>query len=324
MTKLAAGFMAVALTVLVAGCGDDEPATEPAAVAQPGLPVAAAEAVLAAFDQADSAASSAADPNGLKAQEMTPSLDISLAAANRARHAKRTPPAFRHTEPGFAIPAGDATCFLVVASLRVTGTELSLADVTQFVRQDGGGWKASHNVSINQATTAQARTLAGRPALPTTTLLDEPRRQGLVAEVFNRTIGADGANLSVLASSNLLDRQFAAGWEVYQQQLGAHGMTATRKLVGAEWSQCAARTDAGVFTFLTIRAADTVAGSGGKPATLAPPSPDLIGLGKDAPVTAPSITISRVQVFLLFVPTAAGQAATLLGLGDAPTTISTG
>jgi hypothetical protein len=326
MTKLAAGAVAVAVAVLVAGCGKGQPAAgAPAeAAAPPGLPVATAEAVLAAFDQADSAASSAADPAGLTAQEVAPSLDISLAAANRARFAKRTPPAFRHTDPGFAIPAGDASCFLVVASLQVTGTELALADVTQFVRQDGGGWKASHNVGVNQALVAQARTLTGRPAVPTATALDEPRRQALAGEVFNRTIGASSPNLTQLASSNLLDRQFAAGWAVYQQQLAGVGMTAERELAGAEWSQCAARTDAGVFTFLTLRATDTVAGARGKPATLGPPSPDLIGLGRTRPVKAASITISRVQVFLLFVPSAAGQPATLLGLGDAPTAISTG
>ncbi|WP_432967441.1 hypothetical protein [Dactylosporangium sp. CA-233914] len=325
MNKVVAGVVTLALAGLVAGCGKADPTGgAPAEAApQPGLATAAAEAVLAAFDQADSAASSAGDPAGLKAQEVPPSLDLSLAAANRAKAAKRTPPAFRHTQPGFAIPAGDATCFLVVAGLQVTGAEQALADVTQFVKQDGGGWKASHNVSINQATVAQARALAGRPAVATTTALDEQRRQALQDEVFARSTGAGSPALSVLASSNLLDRQFAAGWAVYQQQLGGVGMTAKRELRGSEWSQCAAKTDGGVFAFLTIRAADTVAGSGGKPATLAPQSPDLQGLGKAEAVTAASITVSRVQVFLLFVPTTAGQPATLLGLGDAPTALTT-
>ncbi|GAA1762830.1 hypothetical protein GCM10009681_37390 [Luedemannella helvata] len=318
-------MVAVVLAVLAAGCGKGDPAdAAPAGQAPPGLPIAAAEAILAAFDQADSAASSATDPDGLKAQEVPPSLDISLAAANRARFAKRTPPAFRHTDPGFAIPSGDASCFLTVASVQVTGSQLTLADVSQFVRQAGGGWKVSHNVGLSQAAVAQARTLAGQPALATAAALDEPRRQALATEVFNRSIGAESANLALLASSDLLDRQFAAGWEVYQQQLAGYQMSAKRELSGAEWSQCAARTDAGVFTFLTLRAADTVAGTGGRSATLAPPSPDLIGLGRTAPVTAPSITISRVQVFLLFVPSTAGQPATLLGLGDAPTAINTG
>jgi hypothetical protein len=324
MTKLVAGVMAVAVAVLAAGCAEANPAGgSPAEAAPAGFPAAAAEAVLAAFDQADAAASSAADPAGLKAQEMPPSLDVSLAAANRAKAAKRTPPGFRHVQPGFAIPAGEPSCFLVVAGLQVTGAEQALADVTQFVRQDGGGWKASHNVSLNQAVVAQARGMAGQPAVTSVEALPEQRRQELSAEVFHRTVGEGTADLKVLGSSNLLDRQFAAGWAVYQQQLAGVGMTAKRELRGAEWSQCAARTDAGVFTFLTLRAADTVAGSAGKPATLAPPSPDLLGLGKAEPVSAASITIARVQVFLLFVPSAAGQPAALLGLGDAPTAIST-
>lgn len=325
MNKVMAGVLTVTLASATAGCAKVDPAggTPAGAAPQPGLAVAAAEAVVAAFDQSDSAASSAADPAGLKAQEVPPSLDISLAAANRAKAAKRTPPAFRHTQPGFAIPAGDATCFLVVAGLQVSGAEQALADVTQFVRQDGGGWKASHNVSVSQASATQARALAGRPAMPTTSVLDEQRRTELQNEVFARTTGAGTAALTVLASSNLLDRQFAAGWAVYQQQLGAVGMTAKRELRGAEWSQCAARTDSGVFTFLTVRAADTVAGSPGKPATLVPQSPDLQGLGKAEAVSGDTITISRVQVFLLFVPSAAGQPATLLGLGDAPTALTT-
>ena len=324
MTKVAAGVVAVALAVLVAGCARADPVGgEPVEAAVAGFSEEAAAAVLAAFDQADSAASSAADPVGLTAQEVSPSLDVSLAAANRAKQAKRTPPAFRHTQPGFAIPSEDPACFLVVASLQVSGAELALADVTQFVRQDGGGWKVSHNVSVNQAFAAQARSLAKRPVLTTVAALDERRRDDLAAEVLSRTVGGSSANLSVLASSNLLDRQFAAGWEIYQQQLAGAGMTAKRELLKVEWSQCAARTDAGVFTFLTLRAADVVSGTADKPATLSPQSPDLIGLGEAAAVTAPSITISRVQVFLLFVPAAAGQPAALLGLSDAPTALKT-
>ncbi|MEV0135938.1 hypothetical protein AB0H83_46790 [Dactylosporangium sp. NPDC050688] len=204
MTKLAAGVVVVALAVLAAGCASaDQVGGKPAGAAVAGFPEEAAAAVLAAFDQADSAASSAADPVGLKAQEVPPSLDASLAAANRAKHAKRTPPSFRHTQPGFAIPEGDPACFLVVASLQVSGAELALADVTQFLRQDGGGWKASHNVSVNQASAAQARTLARQPVLATGAALDEPRRDGLAAEVFRRTTGAGAADLSVLAGSNL-------------------------------------------------------------------------------------------------------------------------
>ncbi|GAA2575805.1 hypothetical protein GCM10010435_59800 [Winogradskya consettensis] len=323
MKIVAAGVVAV-LAVGVAGCANGSPAApDPAVAAAPGFPAQAALAVLAAFDQADSVASAAADPAGLKAQEVPPSLDVSLAAAHRATLAKRTPPSFVHTQPGFAVPAGDASCFLVVASLKVTGTELPLSDVTQFVRQEGGGWKASHNVGVGQSGVAQARTLAGSTALPSTTALDDVRRKDLETEVFARTTAADSPNLSVLATSNLLDRQFAAGWEVYQQQLGGAGMTAARELREAQWSQCAARTDAGVFAFLTLRAADTVSGSKGKPAVLAPPSPDLAGLGRTGPVSASRIVISRVQVFLLFVPAAAGQPATLLGLTDAPTALST-
>ncbi|MEV4708482.1 hypothetical protein [Actinoplanes sp. NPDC049316] len=324
MRKVAAG-VAVALSVGVAGCANgDPPAGAPAAAARPGFSVEAADAVLSAFDQADSAASGASDPAGLKAQEVPPSLDISLASANRARIAKRTPPAFRHTAAGFALPAGDASCFLVVASLQVQGTELPLSDITQFVRQDSGGWKVSHNVGVGQSAVAQARTLAGGAAVATGTALDETRRKQLETEVFSRTISAAAPDVTVLASSDLLDRQFAAGWDVYRQQLSGVGMRVERTMTDAGWSQCAARTDAGVFAFLTLRATDTVVGGKGKPATLAPPSPDLLGLGRTEPVSAPSIAVSRVQVFALFVPAAAGKPATLLGLNDAPTALDLG
>ncbi|MEK8104190.1 hypothetical protein NKG94_01880 [Micromonospora sp. M12] len=55
--------------------------------------------VLTAFDQADSAASVAGDVEALRAQEVSPSLDLSIAAVRRAAYNQRPQPSFQHINP---------------------------------------------------------------------------------------------------------------------------------------------------------------------------------------------------------------------------------
>ncbi|MDG4809408.1 hypothetical protein O7634_21895 [Micromonospora sp. WMMD1120] len=320
-------LVAAAMTLLVlAGCGGgpvDAATPAPAGSATFGRERAAL--VLTAFDQADSAASVAGDVEALRTQEVSPSLDLSIAAIRRAAYNQRPQPSFQHINPAFAVPPGDPSCFLATATLRLAGSELAPTDVSQFVRGDDGQWKLSHNVQVTQPALVVARSIDGRPATQGATAVDETTGRALAAEVFARSIGSTTGNRSLVASSPLLDGQFAGGWEVYGQQLAGVGAKVERAMDRAEWSDCAVAAPAGTLTFLTIHATDTLRPAPGGPATvrMVPQSPDLIATGHRTAISGTSIRVTRVETFLLLVP-AQGTGATVLGLNDTALSVTTG
>ncbi|WP_140158138.1 hypothetical protein [Micromonospora sp. NBS 11-29] len=317
---------AVTALLVLGGCGG-----EPVDAATPAPSGAAtfgrerATLVLTAFDQADSAASVAGDVEGLRAQESSPSLDLSIAAVRRAVYNQRTQPSFQHVNPVFAVPPGDPTCFLATATLRLAGSELAPTDVSQFVLGADGQWKLSHNVQVTQPSLVVARSIDGRPATRGGAVPDETSRRALAAEVFARSIGTSTGNRSLVASSTLLDGQFAGGWEVYGQQLAGVGATVRRTMDRAEWSDCAVAAPTGTLVFLTIHATDTLRSTPDGPGTvqMVPQSPDLIATGHRAPVSGKSIRVSRVETFLLLVP-AQTVNTSVLGLNDTALTVTAG
>jgi outer membrane murein-binding lipoprotein Lpp len=125
---LSAGLV-VAMCAL-AGCADRPPTVPRVALTSTvtGLTAAKAASILSSFDAADSAATAAGNIEALRSQEITPALQSSIAAARRNALTKRAQPGYRHTNPRFAVPAGDATCFMVGATLHSTGTELGVTD----------------------------------------------------------------------------------------------------------------------------------------------------------------------------------------------------
>ncbi|WFE40205.1 hypothetical protein [Micromonospora sp. WMMD998] len=314
---------ATALLVL-AGCGDGPvDAAAPAASDPATFGRDRAALVLTAFDQADSAASVAGDVEALRTQEVSPSLDLSIAAVRRATYNKRPQPSFQHLNPAFAVPPGDPACFLATATLRLAGSELAPTDVSQFVLDADGQWKLSHNIQVTQPSLVVARSIDGRPATEGGEALDETSRRALAAEVFARSIGSTTSNRALVASSPLLDGQFAGGWEVYGQQLAGVGATVRRTMDRAEWSDCAVAVPTGTLTFLTIHATDTLSPAPDGPATvtMVPQSPDLIATGHRAPVSGKSIRVTRVETFLLLVP-AQVTGASVLGLNDTALTVT--
>jgi hypothetical protein len=281
--------------------------------------------ILSAFDQADSAASVAGDIAALRVQEVTPSLDVSVAAIRRAEYNQRIQPGFRHINPAFALPAGDPDCFVVTATLKLAGLESAPTDVSQFVRDADGQWKVSHNIQVGSTALVAARSIAGRPATAGAAALDETSRRVLAAEVFARTTGQTAGNRAVIASSTLLDEQFAGGWEIYGQQLAGAGATVKRTLDRAVWSRCAVPVAAGTLTFLTVYATDTLrpAPKSRRTVTMVPQSPDMISTGHRTAITGTSIRVTRVETFLLLVP-AVTTGTTVLGLNDTALTVATG
>ncbi len=316
-------LVALSAAVALSACGDDAASAPGAARASAAFGTDAAAGVLAQFDAADSAASQAGDLDGLRAQEVAPALDGSIAAVHRARHHQRRQPGFRHVRPTFAIPTGDARCFLAGASLEITGDQLTSSDVSQFVRLPDGRWRLSHNVQVTRDNVGRLDGLGGAPAVPTTTAVGERSRQALTSEVFARSIGAPSVGPSLVATSQVLDRQLAAGWRIYGQQLATGKLTVARALDGAEWSECAARVGPATVAFLVLRATDTVTAAPGGPSqvVLRPDTPDLIATGNRDEVRGRSVTVSRVEVFLLLIPDAEGSPATVLGLSDTPTAV---
>lgn len=316
---------AAALLVLTSCGGEPVDAAAPAPDASATFGRDRAALVLTAFDQADSAASVAGDVEALRTQEVSPSLDLSIAAVRRAVHNQRSQPSFQHINPVFAVPAGDPSCFLATATLRLTGSELAPTDVSQFVRGADGLWKLSHNVQVTQPSLVAARSIDGRPATQGGAALDETSRRALAAEVFARSIGSTTSNRSLVASSPLLDGQFAGGWEVYGQQLAGVGAAVGRTMDQAQWSDCAVAVSAGTLTFLTIHATDALRPAPDGPATVAlvPQSPDLIATGHRTTVSGKSIQVTRVQTFLLLVP-AQTTGTSVLGLNDTALTVTAG
>ncbi|MEV4764605.1 hypothetical protein AB0J89_18475 [Micromonospora chokoriensis] len=317
---------AVVALLVLAGCGG-----EPVDAATPSTDGSAtfgrerAALVLTAFDQADSAASVAGDVEALRTQEVSPSLDLSIAAVRRATYNQRPQPSFQHINPAFAVPPGDPACFLATATLKLAGSELAPTDVSQFVLGDDGQWKLSHNVQVTQPSLVVARSIDGRPATQGGTALDETSRRALAAEVFARSIGSTTSNRSLVASSPLLDGQFAGGWEVYGQQLAGVGAAVQRTMDRAEWSDCAVAVPSGTLVFLTIHATDTLRPAPGGPATvqMVPQSPDLIATGHRTAISGKSIRVTRVETFLLLVP-AQATGTSVLGLNDTALTVTAG
>ncbi|MEO3819600.1 hypothetical protein [Plantactinospora sp. B24E8] len=319
--------LGLVLLLGLGGCGADQ------AVSAGGTPSAAASGfgatqaaeVLAAFDEGDSAASTAGDPDALARFETAPALDASLAGVRRADYHKRTQPAFQHVDPKFALPGTDPRCFLVSATLRITGEESTYVDFSQFVRTPVGDWKLSHHVQVSREAVPAIGDLSASPAVPSAEAVGERSRKAIATELLARTIATDRADTSLVASSPLLDQQFAAGWTIYQQQMAAARMTVERTMQSAEWSACAARTPGGTLALLTMYVTDRVAPAAGNraPVVLPAESPDMIALGERDGVRGPAVSVSRVEVFLLLVPDAEGSPARVLGLSDAPTKVTT-
>ncbi|MBC8988587.1 hypothetical protein H9X95_00220 [Micromonospora chalcea] len=317
---------AAAALLMLTGCGGEPvDAATPAPEGSAGFGRDRAALVLTAFDQADSAASVAGDIETLRTQEVPPSLDLSVAAVRRAAYNQQAQPSFQHINPAFAVPPGDPACFLVTATLKLAGSELAPTDVSQFVLGTDGQWKLSHNVQVTQPALVAARSIDGRPATEGGTALDETSRRALAAEVFARSIGSTTGNRSLIASSPLLDGQFAGGWEVYGQQLAGVGAEVRRTLDRAEWSDCAVTTPTGTLTFLTVHATDTLRPAPGGPATvrMVPQSPDLIATGHRTAVSGKSIRVNRVETFLLLVPEQTAGTS-VLGLNDTALTVTAG
>ncbi|MFG1869051.1 hypothetical protein [Micromonospora arborensis] len=315
----------VALLVLTSCGGEPVDAATPAPHGSATFGRERAALVLTAFDQADSAASVAGDVEALRAQEVSPSLELSIAAVRRAAYNQRAQPSFQHINPVFAVPPGEPACFLATATLRLTGSELAPTDVSQFVLGGDGQWKLSHNVQVTQPSLVVARSIDGRPATAGGAALDETSRRALAAEVFARSIGSTTGNRSLVVSSPLLDGQFAGGWEVYGQQLAGVGAAVQRTMDRAEWSDCAVAVPTGTLTFLTIHATDTLRAAPGGPATvrLEPQSPDLIATGHLKAVSGKSIRVTRVETFVLLVP-AQTVGTAVLGLNDTALTVTAG
>ncbi|MEU8663439.1 hypothetical protein [Actinoplanes philippinensis] len=307
------------LFLAVAGCAD-RGAVPAAARPEPAGPSAAGfdpAAVLADFDAADSAASQAGDGEKLAVWETGPALQNSLAGVKRARLSKRVLPGFRHQEPVFAV-AG--SCFVASAKMAVDGEDRPRADVGHFTRAGDGRWQLSHHVMISDERVAATGAFRQATAHPTDELLDAGRRTALTGEVFSRSI-AGAADTTVLARSAVLDDQLAAGWSIYTQQMTAAAMTVDRRLTASEWAPCAARTGDGVVGFLTLNVVDTIVSTrDGADAVLAPPAPDLLATGRATAVKAHTITVSRVETFLIKAPDSGP--ATVLGLTDAATGIA--
>ncbi|MCU7723834.1 hypothetical protein ODJ79_08925 [Actinoplanes sp. KI2] len=316
-SPLTGGILAVLLGFGLTGCARSETAAAAPGPA-PAFGVPAATDVLAAFDKADSAATVAGDVPGLRTSEVSPSLDGSIAAVNKARLVRRNQPGFRHVDPVFALPADTAGCFLVTAKLRLTGEELLVTDASHFIRTPAGGWKLSHNVQIGPDGQAALASLGSASAVPSAEALPDGLRQRLAAQLFTRTTGAETPDTTVVASNVLLDRRFAGGWAIYSQQMQGAGMKVARTFSRAEWSDCAARTSAGTLAFVTLAVSDTITGSA---AALTPEAPDMAALGRTAAVHGRSIRIARLQTFLLLVPPDGSGPATVLGLADAPVSL---
>ncbi|WP_433794311.1 hypothetical protein [Actinoplanes sp. CA-252034] len=307
------------LFLAVAGCAD--PGTEPAAARpEPAGPSAAGfdpAAVLAEFDTADSAASKAGDGEKLAVWETGPALQNSLAGVKRARLSKRVLPGFKHQDAVFAV---SESCFVTAARMAVDGEDRPRADAGHFVRSADGRWQLSHHVMVSDELVAATGAFRRATAHPTDELLDAARRTALTGEVFNRSI-AGPADTTVLARSAVLDDQLAAGWSIYTQQMEAASMRVDRRLTASEWAPCAAKADDGVVGFLTLNVVDTIVSTrDGADAVLAPPAPDLLATGRTTAVKAHTITVSRVEVFLVKAPQ--DGPATVLGLTDAATEIT--
>lgn len=323
-----ASFAAALLLAAAAGCGSTDLATKGTAAKQAPkleLSVAQAAAVLAAFDQADSAASTAGDVAALRKTEAAPSLDDSVAAVHRAlaSHAKQAP--FSHTSPVFAIPAGDPGCFLVAASLKSKGDEVASFDLSEFA-QAQAGWALDMHVIVGQSAEPELASIGARPATLTDAAISVQRRQAIASQIFARTTGTPHPDTAVVASSVVLDQQLGAGWKFYLQSMNAAHMTVRRTMTSSAWSECAAQAGSSTIAFLTIYATDTVTPLAGGPAdaVLSPKDPDLIGVGHAGAVTGKSIMVQRVEEFALSVPAAAGAPAVVLGLVDAPISVAVG
>lgn len=316
--------LCAAFPLLLAACGAAPPhRADPHAQARE-LTVRQAGRVLAAFDQADSAASTSANVAALRTQEVPPALDDSLAAIHRARANHAAQPPYWHSAPVFAIPARGTDCFLVAATLHVRSDPAVQYDVSEFVRT-GAAWRLKLHVLVGQSAQPELGAIGARSAVLTSAVVSAARRGAITSQIFARTTATRHPDHALVAASVVLDQELAVGWIYYRKQLAAEGMTVTRAMTGSAWSACAGRVRGAVIGFLTIYATDTVTPLPGRgQARLLPSDPDLIGVGRTTPVHGAAIDVHRVEEFLLAIPDSATSPVVVLGLVDAPISVRVG
>ena len=323
-SRIIGGLLVVSAVSSLAACASSAAGAHGArtTASTPAANTAELASVLTAFDAADSAASSSGDIRALRTSETSAQLQISIAAVRHNRLTGAKQAAFHHVNPVFSANRA-GSCFLASATLWTGTAEVGQPDVSEFVRSGGAGgtWRIAANIQISRQAQLGLRSMSSL-ATPATSSPQSGRLAAVAAQLYERSTGAS-TDTSEIASSTLLDGQFAAGWRIYRQALAKAGMAVSRTLQSATWSPCATQVDGRTVTFLTVRATDTVRPVNGstRPVGLPAGSPDLQGLGYRSAVSGSTISIQRVQLYLVALPTAGP--GTLLGVSDAPVALST-
>ncbi|MFH9354710.1 hypothetical protein [Kitasatospora sp. NPDC017646] len=327
-------LQATAATVLLvlggtAGCGSVRGGATGAQASAPEAVVsqAGATAAVGRYDEENNRVNGALDSTGLPGIETEPLLSADVAWMRISKELNQSVAPISdqgitiHATAGSAYPRW----FLAVSSRAQGGKPFPGPTYRVFVQAGPGApYLAAYSltasgpvpkIAVDGAGTATAVTSPDGLLITPGSLATE-----ILAHYQQNLVGKDRFSSSAPLDDNL-SNGFAAGTKA----LSGRGTTLSRVLTRTFPETYALRTeDGGVLVFTADVVTDTLTPvQADGTVSLGPRSSDAAQLGKPGGATANRFTISRLQTFLTYVPTAAsGSKAQVIGYNEVPTAVS--
>ncbi|MFI8458522.1 hypothetical protein [Kitasatospora sp. NPDC085464] len=325
---------AAAATVLLAlggtaGCGSVRGGATGVQATAPETGVSRADAVAAVsrYDDENNRVNGALDSAGLPGIETEPLLSADVAWMRISKELNQSVAPISDQGITVHAPADSAypRWFLAVSSRAQGGMPFPGPTYRVFVQAGPGApYLAAYSltaggpvpkVAVDAAGTATAVTSPDGLLIPPGTLGSE-----ILAHYQQNLVGKDR-----FAYSAPLDDNLSSGFAAGTKALSGRGTTLSRALTRTLPESYALRTeDGGVLVFTADVVTDTLTPvQADGTVSLGPKSSDAAQLGKPGGATASRFTISRLQTFLTYVPTAAsGSKAQVIGYNEVPTAVS--
>ncbi|MFD8781899.1 hypothetical protein [Kitasatospora sp. NPDC059599] len=327
-------LQAAAATILLglggtAGCGTARSGDTAAQASAPEAVISQADASAAVsrYDDANNQVNGALDSTGLPGIETEPLLTADVAWMRISKELNQAVAPISdqgitiHATAGSAYPHW----FLAVSSRAQGGMPFPGPTYRVFVQAGPGApYLAAYSLTASGPVPKVAVDAAGTATAVASPdgLLTPP--DSLAAEILahyqQNLAGKDKFSYSTPLDDNL-SNGFAAGTKA----LSGRGTTLSRALTRTLPETYALRTeDGGVLAFTSDVVTDTLTPvQADGTVSLGPKSSDAAQLGKPGGATASRFTISRLQMFLTYVPTAAsGSKVQVIGYNEVPTAVS--
>jgi hypothetical protein len=314
--------------LLLAGCGSASSiATSASGVhtaAAPSLTTAQAAAVVQAYEKQNNAVNAAADSKGLPNIEQGPLLTADQALMTISTNLKQNVPTITDTDTQYVIPAvtGYPRWFLAISERVIGGVPSSEPTYNIFVQDSpSAAFRAAYaQTPVDQESVGPFALDSAGAATPVDSgagLLLTPSDLGraITAHYVQGLRGKDAFSYSVP-----LDADLGTGYVEGVQVLKSRGVALSRTLQEEIPQSYVLRTaDGGALAFTADVVTDELVSTGSKAtASLGAGTNDAALAGKPQQgVTAKTITVDRLEMFMTYIPTkASGIQAKVLAYSE--------